>query len=479
MKKTILLPLLLWILQVHAQNVGIGTNNPVQKLDINGAIKIGSDGNTTPIAGSIRWNAASQDFEGYNGSNWISLTAGRSGIGSMESQVMPTGIIDPIITTGPDGTYGAAFGEKIAGYGERLLVSARTTTYLPGSGSQVLRAGSIHVYDKINGQYSVASRIWAPLRANQTYFGTSIAIDSSHFVVGELTKTANGLVGGKIHVYASTPLPSLEASLLPNDPADDDYFGQSVALSGSRIAAGAPGKRVSGSTDRGKVYLYEKQSGSWVLKQSLIATDGISNARFGESVAMKGGYMAVGAPNKQGTGYTGTGKVYIYNYNPTLQSWIATKILLPEENESYPGFGSVVKMPSDDTLLVVENYMDSYRDAKVYVYTRSGVTWTRQSVITVQGGPIGKKVDADLQGPELLVSLTGGYVNGRSTGKAFLYRFYSQAWHLTRVLVADQRQPFTSFGYSVKIVNDRLLVGASQDSGSSINSGLVYEYLRQ
>lgn len=52
-----------------AQNTGIGTTTPVQTLDVNGAIKVGSTNNNQP--GSIRYNAG--NFEGGNGSSWKSL----------------------------------------------------------------------------------------------------------------------------------------------------------------------------------------------------------------------------------------------------------------------------------------------------------------------------------------------------------------------------------------------------------------------
>ena len=50
--------------------VGIDTNSPAEKLDINGAIRIGTSAGTN--AGTIRWTGT--DFEGYDGSDWQSLT---------------------------------------------------------------------------------------------------------------------------------------------------------------------------------------------------------------------------------------------------------------------------------------------------------------------------------------------------------------------------------------------------------------------
>jgi hypothetical protein len=53
-------------------NLGIGTQNPAEKLDINGGLRLGYTNNTN--LGTIRWTGS--DFEGYNGLNWVSFTNG-------------------------------------------------------------------------------------------------------------------------------------------------------------------------------------------------------------------------------------------------------------------------------------------------------------------------------------------------------------------------------------------------------------------
>ncbi len=53
-------------------NVGIGTIGPLEKLDVNGAIRLGTT--ATDNAGTIRWTGF--DFQGYDGSTWNSLTTG-------------------------------------------------------------------------------------------------------------------------------------------------------------------------------------------------------------------------------------------------------------------------------------------------------------------------------------------------------------------------------------------------------------------
>ncbi|HRE63554.1 MAG TPA: kelch repeat-containing protein [Ferruginibacter sp.] len=66
-----------------SQNVGIGTSAPSQKLEVNGAIKIGTSTDNSP--GSIRYNNG--NFEGNNGSNWTSISLPPGSIVLSETQV--------------------------------------------------------------------------------------------------------------------------------------------------------------------------------------------------------------------------------------------------------------------------------------------------------------------------------------------------------------------------------------------------------
>ena len=62
-------------------DVGVGTATPLEKLDVDGAIKIGTTSSTNP--GTIRFTG--NCFEGYDGSSWVTL-GGSGCIGS----VLPT-----------------------------------------------------------------------------------------------------------------------------------------------------------------------------------------------------------------------------------------------------------------------------------------------------------------------------------------------------------------------------------------------------
>jgi len=57
--------------------MGIKTSTPQQALDVSGAINLGNTASNT--LGAVRFNETTNDFEGYTGSEWASLTLGNGG----------------------------------------------------------------------------------------------------------------------------------------------------------------------------------------------------------------------------------------------------------------------------------------------------------------------------------------------------------------------------------------------------------------
>lgn len=74
--KNLLLPfaLLLFSYTAFAQNVGVGTNSPNQKLEVAGWIELGNQTEgTTGTAGAIRYHSVSKRIQYYDGTAWIDL----------------------------------------------------------------------------------------------------------------------------------------------------------------------------------------------------------------------------------------------------------------------------------------------------------------------------------------------------------------------------------------------------------------------
>jgi hypothetical protein len=75
-------------------NVGLGFSNPLEKLDVNGAVRVGTT--TTVNTGTIRWNGA--HFQGYTGATWTNLEE-RSRVRAFQPegvQVIPPSVWTPV-----------------------------------------------------------------------------------------------------------------------------------------------------------------------------------------------------------------------------------------------------------------------------------------------------------------------------------------------------------------------------------------------
>ena len=114
---------------LYGQSVGIGTSTPNQKLDVNGKLKLADD-NNTPSKGTIRWNEAAQDFEGFDGIQWLSLTQ-TNNTSSSTSTAWPsdcgtTGTIgDYAMASATDGVANDQFGQSVSIFGNTAAIGAR------------------------------------------------------------------------------------------------------------------------------------------------------------------------------------------------------------------------------------------------------------------------------------------------------------------------------------------------------------------
>jgi FG-GAP repeat protein len=69
-------------------------------------------------------------------------------------------------------------------------------------------------------------------------------------------------------------------------------LGTSVALSGTTVVAGAPGK----NSFTGAAYVFARSGTTWSQQAKLTAAHGAANDSFGNSVALSGATAVAGAP---------------------------------------------------------------------------------------------------------------------------------------------------------------------------------------
>lgn len=154
-------------------------------------------------------------------------------------------------------------------------------------------------------------------------FGCSVAIYGNTVIVGAsgdntlIPLLPPKIIGdhGSAYVFvrpqdgwSKTHTHTHKAKLTASDKASHDEFGTSVAISGDRVAVGAPGD----DNYKGSAYVFIKPPGGWVTKtqdDKLTASDGAASDSFGYSVAIDGDTVVVGA---WGNGTTNKGAAYAF-----------------------------------------------------------------------------------------------------------------------------------------------------------------------
>src|SRR6185436_6593930 len=115
---------------------------------------------------------------------------------------------------------------------------------------------------------------------------------------------------GEAHVYVRTGSDwDRQAILGAADGAAFDKFGGAVALEGETAVVGAR-QCVQGGA--GAAYVFARSAGLWSQQAKLTAPDGAAFDCFGNSVAISGETIAVGAINHVNDVSQRQGAVYVY-----------------------------------------------------------------------------------------------------------------------------------------------------------------------
>jgi hypothetical protein len=257
------------------------------------------------------------------------------------------------------------------------------------------------------------------------YFGRAIAFSGTTLVVGASYDDTAGTDVGAAYVYdLARATPTVPVRILnPPSPALGDQFGFSVAVSGTRMVAGAP-KEDTGATDSGSAYVYDLASATpsnpvFTLNNPTPATGDL----FGSSVAISGNWAVVGAGSDD-TGVSNAGSAYIYDLASATPA-VPKYTLNNPTPASGDGFGGHVAISGSRVVVGASSDNTGATDAgSAYVYELSGSTPTIPKYTLNNPNP-----DAG-----------------------------------------------DGFGSAVAISGSRVVVGANQDDVGATNAGSVYVY---
>ena len=106
------------------------------------------------------------------------------------------------------------------------------------------------------------------------------------------------------------PLTQLFRQTALDGAANDDY-GWSIAANNETVVVGARLDDIDANDHQGSVYVFSRSASDWTLQQKLTAGDGEAEERFGESVAISGNTIVVGAHFADPAGL-GSGAAYLF-----------------------------------------------------------------------------------------------------------------------------------------------------------------------
>jgi hypothetical protein len=189
--------------------------------------------------------------------------------------------------------------------------------------------GEAYVYVKpANGWGNMTeTAILSPSDGNESYiFGSSVALSGNVAVIG--AEGANDFTGGAyvfVEPAGGWVNMSQTAELTASDGASINYFGFSVAISGTTVVVGAPYEDIGSHSEQGGTYVFVEPEGGWqdmTETAKLTTSTGGTGNLFGYSVSASGNTVLVGAPNARIGSNTAEGAAYIFQQPST--GWATT-----------------------------------------------------------------------------------------------------------------------------------------------------------
>ena len=253
-----------------------------------------------------------------------------------------------------------------------------------------------------------------------------------------------------------------QAKLTASDGAPDDGFGVSVAISGSTAVVGASFK----NSQTGAAYVFVRSGAAWSQQAELTASDGFSFDRFGTSVAISGPTVVVGAfgHNNQ------TGAAYVFVRSGT--AWHQQAELTASDAQEFDNFGNSVAISGSTVVVGAEAKHDFVGAA--YVFVRSGTAWHQQHKLTASDGKRSSFGNSVAISRSTVV--VGAEDKNSNTGAAYVFVRTGKAWSQQARLTAADAAKGSDFGYSVAVCGPAVVVGATHIS--STDTGAAYVFVR-
>ena len=356
------------------------------------------------------------------------------------------------LTPSPNEEFGNAVAFSVDG--TSLFVAARGDTL-----NTVNPIGSVSILTTASGAVSRVLSETSPVSGD--YFGYSLAISGTETLVGAQLKNTGAPKSGAAFLYNNQNGAVLQ-SFAEQNPSDQDYFGTSVAiLSDTAVLVGVP---QYSATDIGRAYVCLKLNGDCSLAIDRPSGGSADGALFGSAMVSLGDKFAVSAPADEAHGM-------VYIYTTTTAALYNTITLTNPHSGDY--FGGALAAVNGNLLIGAQTRGTSVLNTPgaAYLYAPDG-TLVQTFNNPDAGDPsarFGAAVAGD--GDLILIGAPGAHAN---EGRAYLFSATTGAL----IDTFKKASPATGdqFGNAVAMMGESFVIGAPDDSAAASAAGAVYRF---
>ena len=323
---------------------------------------------------------------------------------------------------------------------------------LPSTGwSQWIQQGSKLIPDGVIG--------------STIYHGYSVALsaDGNTAIVGGIGDNANA---GAVWVYTrSGGVWTLEAKLIGMGATGSASQGFSVALSADGNTAIVGG--IGDNTNAGAAWVFTRSGGVWNQQgNKLVGIGAVGNAQQGVAVSLSadGNTLLVGGNRDNNF----AGAVWVFTRSGNVWSQQGNKLVVTNAIGS-SRFGISVDLSSDGNTAIIGGHTDNANAGAAWIFTRSDTSWTSQTKLTGSGAignaRFGRSVSISSDGNTAIV---GGYEDDAAMGAVWVYTRSGGSWtQQGNKLVGTGATGNASQGFSISLSADgnTALIGGIDDNG--------------
>lgn len=208
-------------------------------------------------------------------------------------------------------------------FGESVAISSKIAVGAAGDDTPETAAGAVYVFAESGGVYIQQQKLTISNGTNGDNFGCSVAIEGNTLIGGarEDSTVIGQTAYGAAYIFEFNGATwDSQGKIVASDGASSDRFGWSVAVSNNIVAVGAREDDTTAGPDAGSAYIFTRSGSVWTQQQKLAPSDPFNGDRFGSSVALSFGNLAVGAAEKQLTAPNGQGAAYYFTQQlPTVK----------------------------------------------------------------------------------------------------------------------------------------------------------------